>query len=91
MSKPSKRAKRTDLGGVRDNPRNGVKAQESPKPSARPGTPTTRYEHDPLGGNKLWHRIAHKHRLGHSARRIANHFGIPVAEVKDVLRKAGQL
>jgi hypothetical protein len=64
----------------------------SPEPFARAtaeprrGTPTTRYDTDPLRGNKRAHSIARKHREGMDDRKIAKSLNVSLAEVRDVLR-----
>jgi len=49
----------------------------------------TRYQRDPLGGNKRDHLIAKKGRENWAPRKIAKFFGISVSEVKTVLERAG--
>lgn len=55
----------------------------------RQGAPSTRYEVDPLRGDKRAHAIAKKLRQGWPARKIAKHLNVPVETVYAVRDRAG--
>jgi len=58
-----------------------------PVRETRLGSEITRYEGDPLRGDKRAHAIARKLREGHSPRKIAKRLNVPLADVQEVLTK----
>jgi hypothetical protein len=57
---------------------------------ARPGSATTRYQTDPLRGDKLAHAIAKKLRAGMAPRKVAKHLNLSLATVQAVARDLEQ-
>jgi hypothetical protein len=59
-------------------------AAPSRREEARPGSEVTRYETDPLKGDKRAHAIARKLRYGKPPRQVAKELSVPVKIVREV-------
>lgn len=74
--------------------RRGEVWKPAPGPAPK-GTPVarheaTRYQNDPLGGNKRDHLILRKARENWPLRKIAKFMDMPVSDVRAVIQKAGR-
>lgn len=64
-----------------------VVQHEKPTQERRPGDQMTRYETDPLKGDKIGHAIAKRLRMGQSERKTAKLFNVSLERVREVSRK----